>query len=264
MPSRGPRLCARHLHPPPPRREGPCTLRWASVWLVLSCQAGDVCGRCGWRGRPWGLRLPPLGASVSSSVNWGRQGLEGRGNRLGKDGWRGVPRSCGRTGPHTAPARGGPRWHRPLAVELGRDLSSAADGFAVAVAGFPGVPGAPGRQGWLSAWGGGVAVGMAGGLSRFLRLFLRPVGSGLHRSGSWSGPGRLLVGPLSRSGCCVLPENPEDAGLHSLRRQAQGCRDSWQSQRAVSCVGTHRPPLPGTGVPAAPLPRGLSRGAPPP
>ena len=63
-----------------------------------------------------------------------------------------------------------------------------------------------------------MAVGMAGGLSRFLRLFLRPVGSGLHRFWSWSGPGQLPAGPLSRSGRCILSENPEDAGLHSLRR----------------------------------------------
>lgn len=122
------------------------------LWLAGAVVSGRGCPWEVWvEGKSVGLRLPPLGASVSSSVKWGRQGLEGRGSRLGKDGRRGAPRSCGRTGPHAAPARAGPRWHRPLAVELGRELSSAADGFAVAVAGFPGVPGAPERQGWLSA-----------------------------------------------------------------------------------------------------------------
>lgn len=257
------RLCTRHLHPPPPRREGPCTLRWASVWLVLSCQAGDVRGRCGWRGRPWGLRLPPLGASVSSSVKWGWQGLEGQGNRLGKDGRRGAPRSCGRTGPHAAPAWAGPRWHRPLAVEWGRDLSSAVDGFAVAVAGFPGVPGAP------------PAPGLAECVGR--------------KCGRWNGRGPLSVPAPIFKACGFRPppflelEWPRAAAggssvkvgtLHPLREprrrgpslsketEAQGCRCLAEPEGGQLCW--HPPPSPARGGSAcsAPAPRPLRRRTP--
>lgn len=262
MPSCRSRLCARHLHPPPPRREvlarstGPLSGRCCRVRQGMSVggvAGGEDRGACA---------CHPL-EPVSSSMKWGWQGLEGRGNRLGKDGRHGAPRSCGKTGLHAAPAWAGPRWHRPLAVEWGRDLSSAVDGFAVAVAGFPGVPGAP------------PAPGLAECVGR--------------KCGRWNGRGPLSVPAPIFKACGFRPppflelEWPWAAAggssvkvgtLHPLRElrrcgpslsketEAQGCRCLAEPEGGQLCW--HPPPSPARGGSAcsAPAPRPLRRRTP--
>lgn len=63
------------------------------------------------------------------------------------------------------------------------------------------------RQSWFWA-SGGEEVGPFGCLFRFLGLFLRPVGSGLH----------LPVWSLPEQGLCGLSGKREDVGPHTLKK----------------------------------------------
>lgn len=75
-----------------------------------------------------------------------------------------------------------------------------------------------------------MAVGMAGGPLSVPAPIFKACG---FRPPPFLG---LLVGPLSRSGRCVLSESTEDTGLHSLRRLRLGAAEILGRARGWSAV----------------------------